>query len=61
MIRFINELALAEDGQDLVEYSLLITFMALFTVWLGLSGKPLWVTIWGTANTLLTSAQRAIS
>jgi hypothetical protein len=61
MTQFIQEFALAERGQDLVEYSLLITFMALFTLWLGLSGKPLWVSIWGTANTLLTTANKGVS
>jgi Flp pilus assembly pilin Flp len=48
-----------EDGQDLVEYSLLLAFIALSAIAL-LSGiKPKLSTLWGMINTQLTNATSA--
>ena len=50
-----------EEGQDLVEYSLIITFVALACVsFLGIF-RPSVAGMWGTANTSLTSANTAAS
>lgn len=47
---------LEEDGQDLIEYSLLITFIAIATMWIiGIDG-PAVSHIWGQANTTITNA-----
>lgn len=54
---FVNSFAKEEDGQDLVEYSLLLAFIALAaTAFLG-SIKGSLVTIWtNTQNQLKTAA-----
>jgi Flp pilus assembly pilin Flp len=54
---FVNSFAKEEDGQDLVEYSLLLAFIALAaTAFLG-SIKASLVTIWtNTQNQLKTAA-----
>ena len=46
-----------ETGQDMVEYSLLITFIALATMWIVGSGRPAVNAIWNGANTTITNAQ----
>jgi Flp pilus assembly pilin Flp len=48
-----------ENGQDMVEYSLLLAFIALAAVALlqGVQGKL--VTLWGTINTQLGNANTA--
>ena len=45
-----------EDGQDLIEYSLLITFIALATMWVMGSGRPIVNSIWTGANTTISNA-----
>lgn len=45
-----------EDGQDIIEYSLLITFIALATMWIMGSGQPAVNQIWQSANTITTNA-----
>jgi Flp pilus assembly pilin Flp len=52
MIRFLRE----DSGQDLIEYTLLIAFVALASaaVFLGAGGSI--QGIWGTANTQLANA-----
>ena len=45
-----------EDGQDLVEYSLLLAFIALAAVALLSTAKGNISTLWGTINNGLTSA-----
>jgi len=45
-----------EAGQDLIEYSLLITFIALATMWIVGSERPAVNAIWNGANTTVTNA-----
>jgi Flp pilus assembly pilin Flp len=45
-----------EEGQDLVEYSLLITFIAIATAALVGSGRPATNAIWSVSNAHITSA-----
>jgi Flp pilus assembly pilin Flp len=50
-----------EDGQDLVEYSLLLAFIALAAVALLSSVKTQIQTLWGDISNALTSATTAAS
>jgi Flp pilus assembly pilin Flp len=52
LYRFLRE----EDGQDLIEYSLLITFIAIACAALIGSGRPAVNQIWITSNSELTTA-----
>jgi Flp pilus assembly pilin Flp len=45
-----------ESGQDIVEYSLLITFIAIATMWVVASGRPAVNAIWTGANGTITNA-----
>ena len=45
-----------EDGQDLIEYSLLITFIAIATMWFVGAGGPSIRGVWTGANTTVSSA-----
>jgi Flp pilus assembly pilin Flp len=51
---------LEDDGQDLIEYSLLITFIALATMWIMGSGRPIVKSIWTGANNTITKANNGI-
>jgi Flp pilus assembly pilin Flp len=48
-----------EDGQDLIEYSLLITFIALATAALVGSGQNAIRAIWTTSNSHIIAANSA--
>lgn len=48
-----------EDGQDLIEYSLLITFIAIACMWFVGAGRNAVQGVWTTANTTTTAAQSA--
>jgi Flp pilus assembly pilin Flp len=48
-----------EDGQDLIEYSLLITFIALATAALVGSGQNAIRAIWTTSNSQIVAANAA--
>jgi Flp pilus assembly pilin Flp len=48
-----------EDGQDLIEYSLLITFIAIACAALVGSGRPAVNTIWQAGNNHLQQASNA--
>jgi len=56
MIQMLYRFWSEEDGQDLIEYSLLITFIALATMWVMGSGRPIVNSIWTGANTTITNA-----
>ena len=56
MLERLNRFWRAEDGQDLIEYSLLITFIAIATMWVMGSGRPIVNAIWTGANTTISSA-----
>jgi Flp pilus assembly pilin Flp len=49
-----------EDGQDLVEYSLLITFLALACAALFNAGRPAINGIWAINNNHLANAQAVL-
>ena len=48
-----------EDGQDLIEYSLLITFIAIATAALVGSGQNAIRSIWTTSNSHIVAANNA--
>jgi Flp pilus assembly pilin Flp len=50
-----------EDGQDLIEYTLLLAFVALVAAGLFIQAGTVTAGIWGTANSMLTSANKAAS
>jgi Flp pilus assembly pilin Flp len=61
MAAYLHNFWQEEDGQDLIEYSLLITFVALACVaFLGI-WRPSVTSIWGGANTQLNSAGNSAS
>lgn len=47
-----------EDGQDLVEYSLLLAFIALATIGVLTTVQGSLKTLWGTVNTQLGTANK---
>ena len=48
-----------EEGQDLIEYTLLLAFVALVAAGLFIQAGSVTAGIWGTANTILSNAQSA--
>jgi len=56
MISFLNEFCNDEGGQDLVEYSLLLAFLALATIGLLTNARTSLNGLWGTIATQLNSA-----
>jgi Flp pilus assembly pilin Flp len=50
-----------EQGQDLIEYTLLIAFVALASASLFIGAAGNLKTVWGTANNQLTNANTAAS
>ena len=50
-----------EEGQDLIEYTLLLAFVALVAAGLFIQAGTVTAGIWGTANSMLTSANKAAS
>ena len=60
-MRFLRKLWHEEDGQDLIEYSLLITFIAIATAAVVGGGQNAIRAIWGTSNSQLTPANTTAS
>jgi len=56
-LRFVRE----EEGQDLVEYTLLLAFVCLASAALFISAGKSMATIWTDANTILTNAGQVAS
>jgi Flp pilus assembly pilin Flp len=56
MKRFLRILLGEDSGQDLIEYTLLIAFVALTTAGLFLSNGASVNQIWSSANSVLTTA-----
>lgn len=56
---FVSALIKEEDGQDLVEYSLLLCFIGLAAVAILTTVKGSINTLWTTVNTKLTTANTA--
>jgi Flp pilus assembly pilin Flp len=50
-----------QEGQDLIEYTLLLAFVALVAAGLFIQAGTVTAGIWGTANSMLTSANKAAS
>jgi Flp pilus assembly pilin Flp len=59
MLQRIRQFQADESGQDLIEYSLLICFIAIASMWLLGAGEPAVNRVWTTANTTLTVAKDA--
>ena len=55
--RFLRE----EDGQDIIEYSLLITFIAIACMWFLGAGAPSVNRIWQLGNTQISVANTKAS
>ena len=47
-----------EEGQDLIEYTLLLAFVALVAAGLFIQAGNVTAGTWGTANSMLTSANK---
>jgi Flp pilus assembly pilin Flp len=56
MAAYLNQFWQEEDGQDLIEYSLLITFIAIACAALIGSGRPAVNNIWQNSNNQLVQA-----
>ena len=56
MISFIKAFCKDEGGQDLVEYSLLLAFLALATIGLLTNARTSLNGLWGTVSTSLNTA-----
>ena len=56
MISILNSLWRAEDGQDLIEYTLLMAFVALASAALFISSGASVSAIWSTTNSQLDAA-----
>ncbi len=61
MTKMINNFMNDEQGQDLIEYTLLMAFVALAAAALFLGAGGSISGIWGTTNTQLASANTAAS
>jgi len=57
MMRFVRE----EEGQDLIEYTLLLAFVCLASAALFINAGTTMANIWGVANNTLKNAQTAAS
>jgi Flp pilus assembly pilin Flp len=57
LIRFVRE----EEGQDLIEYTLLLAFVCLASAALFINAGTTMANIWGIANQTLSNAQVAAS
>ena len=61
MKQFVNRFIREEQGQDLVEYTLLLAFVALASAALFIGAGSSINGIWTTANGILTNANTAAS
>jgi Flp pilus assembly pilin Flp len=57
VVRFVRE----QEGQDLVEYTLLLAFVCLSSAALFIGAGSTLAGIWTTANTVMVSANAAVS
>jgi len=57
IVRFVRD----EQGQDLIEYTLLLAFVCLASAALFISAGQSLLGIWTTANGVLTNANKAAS
>ena len=61
MIQFLEDFLSEDDGQDLIEYSLLMAFVALASASLFLRAGKSITGIWSTTNSQLVQANTAAS
>jgi Flp pilus assembly pilin Flp len=61
MINIVRKLWNDESGQDLIEYTLLLAFLALVAAGVFISSGTTVKGIWNTASTQLTSASTSAS
>ena len=61
MNRFLNNFWRDEEGQDLIEYSLLITFIAVATAAVVGQGQNSIRAIWSSSNSTITAANTSAS
>jgi Flp pilus assembly pilin Flp len=61
MNQFLYRFWREEDGQDLIEYTLLITFIAIATAAVVGQGQNAIRSIWGTSNSTIEQANAASS
>ena len=61
MMRMWNQFWKNEEGQDLIEYTLLLAFVALVAAGLFIQAGNVTAGIWSTANATLTKANTASS
>jgi Flp pilus assembly pilin Flp len=54
------QFVLDEQGQDLIEYTLLMTFIAIACLALISSGHPATQAVWQTANKLISVANTSV-
>jgi Flp pilus assembly pilin Flp len=59
MFEWLRRFCIEEEGQDIIEYSLLITFVAIACMWFVGAGRDPVNGIWTTANSHITSANTA--
>lgn len=56
MVKLFQSFLVEEEGQDMVEYSLLLAFIAMAAVALLISARTSITGLWGTVNSSLTAA-----
>jgi Flp pilus assembly pilin Flp len=61
MKTWIRQLVKQESGQDLIEYTLLLAFLALVAAGVFIASGTSVASIWGSSSTLLTSANSSAS
>ena len=61
MMTLLKKLWRGDEGQDLIEYTLLLAFVALVAAGLFIQAGNVTAGIWTTANSVLTSANSAAS
>jgi Flp pilus assembly pilin Flp len=59
MAQWFRRFWIEEEGQDIIEYSLLITFIAIACMWFIGQGREPMKAIWTTANSSITVASTA--
>ena len=59
MLAWAQQFLVAEEGQDLIEYSLLMCFIVIACMWFVGAGHDPVNGVWTTANRQVTTAQTA--
>lgn len=59
MVLWLRNLWIEDEGQDMIEYSLLITFIAIAVMWVMGSTRPAVNAVWQSGNSDLTQGLSA--